>query len=119
MFTPKAEGGADATLAIVHNGTNGPTTQLNSGVLIDAVKAKSFVFSHDGVEYWALYGTDIDALSGLPGPTRSLLFLRFAGLSSKAWPLTETALPLDRRMRVQLAAQVTMTRGIDALEIAR
>lgn len=100
-------------------GTKGPSHALGTGSLIDAVKARSFVFQADGEEYWAFYGTDIEAATGLPGGTRSLLFIRFDGLSSKAWPLAESALPAGRPTRATLLSPVTLTRDELALSISR
>ncbi len=77
-------------------GTQGPRHDVKTGVVLDAVKARSFVFSSGGVEYWMLYGTDVDPATNTLAKTRSLLFIREAGLSSKAWPVAETSLPVGQ-----------------------
>ena len=100
-------------------GTRGPSHELNTGELVDAVKARSFVFSVDGDEYWTFYGTDVDGSTGLPGATCSLLFIHFDGLSTRAWPLAESALPLGAPARAQLLSPVTLTRDDDALTVSR
>ncbi|MEK7858448.1 MAG: hypothetical protein AAB320_04820 [Elusimicrobiota bacterium] len=93
-------------------GTRGPAHSTKTGVILDAVKANSHVFSAKGKEYWLLFGTDVDAATNTLGKTRSLLIIHEAGLSSKAWPLAETALPEDRAVVVSLGdAKLFMQRS--------
>jgi hypothetical protein len=75
------------------NGTSGPDHDINTGDLLDAIKAKSFVFNADGNEYWMLYGTDVDPATNTLGKTRSFAFIHEAGMSTKAWPMAESSLP--------------------------
>ena len=51
----------------------------------------------DGEEYWIFYGRD--ALTDGSGfaSTHGFLITHEAGMSTKAWPLAESALPLDTR----------------------
>ena len=92
-------------------GTVGPKHEMKTGVLLDAIRAKSFVFKAKGNEYWLLY--DNDVLPGGSGyaETRSFLFIREDGLSSKAWPLAESALGVDTAGTVDLnGVKLTLTR---------
>lgn len=78
------------------SGTQGPSHEMSTGDLLDAVKGKSYVFSSNDNEYWLLHGTDVDAATNKLGNTRSFLFIHEAGMSSKAWPVAESALPADK-----------------------
>ena len=91
-------------------GTRGPKHGVKSGVLLDAVKARSTVFSADGKEYWALYGTDVNPATGGLSDTRSFLFVHMDGLSSKAWPVAEGALTPNQPYRVELKSSLALTR---------
>jgi hypothetical protein len=87
---------------------------MKTGVLLDAVRAKSALVTINGDEYWIFYGRD--ALSDGSGfaSTRSFLITHEAGLSTKAWPLSESALPLDKASEVDLGgvkAVFTRTSG--------
>ncbi len=73
-------------------GTSGPGHDVKTGVLLDAVKARSAVFKASGKEYWLQYGTDVDAKGTGFADTRSFLFIHENGTSSKAWPLAESSL---------------------------
>jgi hypothetical protein len=99
-------------------GTRGRPHDLSSGQILDAVKAKSFLFVAEGAEYWSLYGSDVDPAAGTFAATRSLLFVRYAGMDTKAWPLAEDALGASQPTRVQLASPVVMTRDAAELVIA-
>lgn len=99
-------------------GTRGRSYDLSTGQILDAVKAKAFVFSADGAEYWSLYGSDVDPATGAFAATRSLLFVRYAGMDTKAWPLAADALALGQPTRVQLVSAVVMTRDEGELVIA-
>lgn len=83
-------------------GTAGPKHEMKTGALLDAIKAKSFVFKAKGVELLLSYDSDVlpDG-SGFAG-TNSFLFTKEDGLSSKAWPLAESKLPLDTPAVVDL-----------------
>ena len=99
-------------------GTHGPSHDLNTGALVDAVRSKSFVFSSDGTEYWTLYGSDVDPAAGTLSGTRSLVFIKFDGMKSKAWPAAESSLPEGQPVRVQLVAPVVLQRAGDQLLIS-
>lgn len=81
-------------------GTRGPSHDVKTGVVIDAVKARSTVFSSDDVEYWALYGIDVDPATNQRTATKSYLFIHMDGLSSKAWPVSESTLPIGQAASV-------------------
>jgi hypothetical protein len=93
------------------NGTHGPSHDMTTGALLDAMRAKSAIVTIDGDEYWFFYGRD--ALSDGSGfaDTRSFLVTHEAGMSTKAWPLTEASLPVGVPTSVTFGdAQVVMTR---------
>ena len=97
-------------------GTSGPKHAIKTGTVLDAVKAKSFVFKADGKEFWTLYGTDVDPATDRMGTTRSLLFINEAGLSSKAWPVAESALPAGAPVAVTLEkTRIVLVRGADGM----
>ncbi len=77
-------------------GTRGPRHRIKTGKILDRVREKSYVFKASGKEYWGLYGTDVDPVTETLGDTRSFLFINEAGMSTKAWPLAETKLPIDQ-----------------------
>ena len=77
-------------------GTKGPSHQVKTGAVLDAVKAKAFVFRAGGKEFWLLHGTDVDPATNTLAQTKSLLFIHMNGLSSKAWPVAEAALAVDQ-----------------------
>lgn len=95
-------------------GTQGPKHAIKTGAVLDAVKRESFVFKAEGKEYWALFGTDVDPATDTLATTHSLLFINEAGLSSKAWPVAETALPEGAPTAVSLEnTKLVMVRGAD------
>ncbi len=95
-------------------GTQGPKHALKTGAVLDAVKREAFVFKTEGKEYWALFGTDVDPATDRLAQTRSLLFINENGLSSKAWPVAETALPEGAPTAVSLEnTKLVMVRGAD------
>ena len=97
-------------------GTSGPSHQMKTGALLDGIKAKSFVFNADGNEYWMLYGTDVDPATERLAESRSLLFIHEDGLSSKAWPVAESALPVGAAVAVTLdKTKLVLTRGADGV----
>ncbi|MDE2292787.1 MAG: hypothetical protein KGL53_11955, partial [Elusimicrobia bacterium] len=83
-------------------GTSGQSYSMSTGDLLDAVKANSYVFDAGGEEYWLLYGTDVDPNTDQLASTRSFLFIHENGLSSRAWPVAETSLPVDAPRSVTL-----------------
>ncbi|HXS99323.1 MAG TPA: hypothetical protein VN915_01465 [Elusimicrobiota bacterium] len=85
-------------------GTSGPSQSAKSGAVLDAVRARAVIFSLDGSEYWLFYGRDALA-GGVFAKTRSFLFVHMDGLSSKAWPLAESALKADAPAVVSLGDQ--------------
>ena len=96
------------------DGTVGPTDQMTTGALLDATRAQSALVTIEGDEYWIFYGRD--ALSDGSGfaSTRSFVITHEAGLSTKAWPVSESALPLDVPTSVSLgdvSVQMTRTSG--------
>lgn len=95
-------------------GTQGPDHDFNTGDVLDAVKAKAYVFSANGNEYWVLHGTDVDPATNKLTNTRSLLFIHEAGLSTKAWPVAEGALPVGQPTRVTFGDNsYVLTRSAD------
>lgn len=91
--------------------TQGPEHEVTLGEVLDAVKARSYVFKANGVEYWALHGTDVDPATNALAQTRSFLFFNWAGMSSKAWPIAESALPLGQPTAVKFGnSRVILTR---------
>ncbi len=83
-------------------GTRGPQHDMKTGALLDAIQAKSFVFKAAGVELWLSYDADVLPDGSGFADTRSFLFTKQDGLSSKAWPLAEAKLPLDTGVAVDL-----------------
>lgn len=99
-------------------GTAGPKHSMKTGALLDAIKRESFVFKAEGKEYWTLYGTDVDPATDRLSDTRSLLFINEAGMSSKAWPVAETALPEGAPTAVSLEnTKLVMVRADGKLSI--
>lgn len=94
-------------------GTKGPNHEVKTGVILDATKARSYVFKAKGTEYWLLHGTDVDPATNQPAKTRSLLFVNEAGLSSKAWPLAESDLPAGVNVAVTLKDRLILRREAD------
>jgi hypothetical protein len=74
------------------SGTNGPDQSVKTGALLDAVRARAALMTLGGEEYWVFYGRDALPDGSGFAPTRSFLFVHLNGLSSKAWPLAESAL---------------------------
>jgi hypothetical protein len=92
-------------------GTRGPQNDVKTGALLDAIKAKSVVFKARGQELWLLYGRDAKPDASGYADTRSFLLVTEDGLSSKAWPLAESRLPLDAASAVDLGGlKLTLTR---------
>jgi len=92
-------------------GTRGPQNDVKTGAVLDAIKAKSFVFKARGQELWLLYGRDAKPDASGYADTRSLLFVKEDGLSSKAWPLAESRLPPGVASAVDLGGlKLTLTR---------
>ncbi|MBI2387262.1 MAG: hypothetical protein HYV14_14815 [Elusimicrobia bacterium] len=92
-------------------GTAGPAHDMKTGALLDAIKAKSFVFKAKGVELLLSYDADVLPDGSGFANTNSFLFTKEDGLSSKAWPLNESKLPLDTPAAVDLGGlKLTLTR---------
>lgn len=92
-------------------GTSGPSYDMKTGALLDLMRAKSAIVNINGDDYEIFYGRDARADGRGFAGTRSFLFTHEAGLSTKAWPLSESALPVDVPTVVTLGdAQVQMTR---------
>lgn len=92
-------------------GTTGPSHEMKTGALLDAIKAKSFVFKAKGQELLLSYDSDVLPDGSGFADTNSFLFTKEDGLSSKAWPLNESKLPLDTPGVVDLGGiKLTLTR---------
>ncbi len=92
-------------------GVTGPSHDVKTGVVLDAVKNRSTTFRAGGKEFWLHFGTDVKADGTGFADTRSFLIIHENGLSSKAWPLAETALTPDVAGTVDLGGtRVTLTR---------
>ena len=92
-------------------GTRGPSHDMTTGALLDDMRAKSAIVTIDGDEYWIFYGRDARTDGSGFANTRSFLITHEAGMSTKAWPLSESALPLDTPTSVALGdVNVQMTR---------
>jgi hypothetical protein len=93
------------------NGTHGPSYDMTTGALLDVMRAKSAIVNIDGDDYEIFYGRDAKADGSGFANTHGFLITHEAGLSTKAWPLAESALPLNVPTSVTLGdAQVQMTR---------
>jgi hypothetical protein len=96
------------------NGTNGPTYHMTTGALLDVMRAKSSIVNIDGEDYEIFYGRDAKSDGSGFANTHGFLFTHEAGMSTKAWPLAESALPLDVPTSVTLGdvtVQMTRTSG--------
>ncbi len=92
-------------------GTAGPKHEMKTGALLDAIKARSFVFKAKGVELLLSYDSDVLPDGSGFAATNSFLFTKEDGLSSKAWPLAESKLPLDTGAVVDLGGiKLSLTR---------
>lgn len=95
-------------------GTQGPNHDVKTGVILDAVKARSYVFNAKGKEFWLLAGTDVDPATNRLTDTRSLLFIHEDGTSSKAWPIAESALPAGQASSVAFGdVKLILTRSAE------
>lgn len=94
------------------SGTAGAAHDMKTGALLDAIKAKSFVFKAKGQELLLSYDADVLPDGSGFAATNSFLFTKEDGLSSKAWPLNESKLPLDTAAVVDLGGiKLTLTRS--------
>ncbi len=92
-------------------GTRGPQNDAKTGALLDAIRAKSVVFTAHGQELWMLYGADAKPDASGFADTNSFLFIKEDGLSSKAWPLAASKLAPDAPFVVDLGGnKITLTR---------
>jgi len=92
-------------------GTAGPSHDMKTGALLDAIKARSFVFKAKGQELLLSYDADVLPDGSGFANTNSFLFTKEDGLSSKAWPLNEAKLPVDASAVVDLGGiKLTLTR---------
>lgn len=92
-------------------GTRGPSSQMTTGALLDAMRAKSAIVTIEGDEYWFFYGREALADGSGFSKDRGFLVTHEAGMSTKAWPIEESALPLDQATVVTLGnVSVQMTR---------
>lgn len=83
-------------------GTRGPTHAVKTGAILDATRARSFVFRAHDQELWLFYDADVLPDGSGFAETRSFLFTKEAGLSSKSWPLAESKLVIDAAADVDL-----------------
>lgn len=91
-------------------GTRGPQNDVKTGNLLDAIKAKSVVFKAHGQELWMLYGADAKPDASGFADTNSFLFIKEDGLSSKAWPLAASKVPVGSPVVVDLGGnKITLT----------
>jgi hypothetical protein len=61
-----------------------------------------------------LHGTDVDPATNKLVDSRSLLFIHEAGMSTKAWPVAESALPAGQPTTVSFGDnQYVLTRSAD------
>jgi hypothetical protein len=75
------------------------------------MRAKSAIVTIDGDEYWFFYGRDAKSDGSGFADTHSFLITHEAGMSTKAWPVSESSLPLDTATSVTLGdVTVQMTR---------
>ncbi len=96
------------------NGTQGPGHKMKTGAVLDAVKRESFVFKAGDKEFWVLFGTDMDPQADRFANTRSLLFIHEDGLSSKAWPVPESALTDEKPLGIALGeTRISLLKGTD------
>jgi len=95
-------------------GTDGPSASMNTGDLLDAVRARAAIFNAGGAEYWLFFGRDVLPDGSGFAATRSLLFVHEDGTSTKAWPLAESALKPGAAVSVDLGGTaVALTLGSD------
>lgn len=95
-------------------GTRGPDHKIKTGAILDRVKEKSFVVKTGGIEFWTLYGTDVDPQTNWFADTRSFLFIHENGLSSKMYPVAEAKLPVGTPVEISLGqTKIVMLRGTD------
>jgi hypothetical protein len=98
------------------SGTAGASSSINTGSLLSAVRARAAVFDAGGAEYWLFYGRDALADGSGFAATRSLLFVREDGLSTRTWPLAAAALKTGVPASVSLGGTtVTLTLGADGV----
>ncbi|MBI4375466.1 MAG: hypothetical protein HY549_03355 [Elusimicrobia bacterium] len=91
--------------------TRGPSHKPSTGEIIDALKARAHAFKHAGVEYHALYSTDVDPNTNRLMDSRTFLFLHENGLSTRAWRFSESSLPLGQPVEVSFGdAKFILTR---------
>ncbi|HAH05966.1 MAG TPA: hypothetical protein DCM05_05450 [Elusimicrobia bacterium] len=97
-------------------GTVGPRLKVKTGQILDALEENCVAFELDGKEYWVLYGTDVDPATNTLAKTRTLLFIREAGLGTKAWPVPEASLAADKPSGVALGdARIVLIKGSDGI----
>lgn len=92
-------------------GTSGASASVKTGAILDAAQARSTRMNLGGMEHWIFYGRDAAPGGGGFAATRSFLFVKMDGLSSKAWPLAEGALTVGVPAVVDLGGnKVVVTR---------
>lgn len=86
--------------------TGGPSYKFKTGVVLDLVKKNSYVFKAKGIEYWLMYGTDIDSQNKKFKDTRSFGFVHENGMNTKVWTLAEAKVPENQTVSVALGDAV-------------
>lgn len=101
-------------------GTGGPAHDMKTGALLDAAKARAALFSANNQEFWVFYGRQVLPDGSGFAEARSFLFVHEAGLSSKAWPLAESALTVGSPAVVDLGGtRVSLTRTAEGFLVVR
>lgn len=109
-----------STLKMTPAAGGGPSHDMKTGAVLDAARARATLFSADNQEFWVFYGREVLPDGSGFAQTHSFLFVHEAGLSSKAWPMAESALPLGTPSIVDLGGtRVSLTRTAEGVVIVR
>jgi hypothetical protein len=109
-----------STFKMTPVGGAGPAHDMKTGALLDAAKARASLFSANGQEFWVFYGRQVLPDGSGFAEARSFLFVHEAGLSSKAWPLAESALAVGSPAVVDLGGtRVSLTRTAEGFLVVR
>lgn len=101
-------------------GTRGPSHDMKTGAVLDAARSRATLFSAGGQEFWVFYGRQVLPDGSGFAADRSFLFVHEAGLSSKAWPLAESALKPGAAAVVDLGGtRVALTRTPEGMLLIR
>ena len=94
-----------STVRLSPIGVAGDSYRIKAGQIMDAMKARAYVFDSGDSEYWLLYETDVDPATNEPAQTRSLLFVHEDGLGSEGWPLGESEIPVGQPTLLSLGGE--------------